>query len=83
MSWDIMILNQVQEAAGKVLSQMSNRTNLVDRIYPRQVFAKEDSRALELQGDLTESDLQVLLKFLARDKGAIVYDNEVGLSIYP
>ena len=56
---------------------MADRTNLVDRIYPRQMFAKEASQALELQSDLMDSDLGVLLKFLARDKGLVVYDDQV------
>lgn len=32
---------------------------------------------MELHRELTKSDLDVLLKHLARDKGAVVYDNEV------
>jgi hypothetical protein len=56
---------------------MAERMNLVDRIYPRQMFVKEASRALELRGDLTDCDLSILLKFLARDKGLLVYDDQV------
>ena len=33
---------------------------------------------MNTQGKLTESDLQVILVYLARDKSAIIYDNEVG-----
>ena len=56
---------------------MADRMNLVDRIYPRQIFVREASTALELRSDLTDSDLGVLLKFLARDKGLVVYDDQV------
>lgn len=51
--------------------------NLVDCTYTKQMFSREASKALELQGELTASDLDVLLKHLARDKGAVIYDNEV------
>ncbi len=60
-----------------MLSQVAHQTNLVDRIYSWQLFSKEASKALELRRELTKSDLDVLLKHLARDKGAVVYDNEV------
>ena len=71
------LLTVKQEASGKVLSQIAHRTNLVDRVYSRQMFCREASKALELQGELTENDLEALLKHLARDKQAVVYDNEV------
>ena len=58
---------------------MADRTNLVDRIYSRQMFAKEASKAVGLQSDLTDSDLSVMLTFLARDKGLVVYDDTVGV----
>lgn len=61
------------------MSRFADRTNLVDRVYPKQVFTKEASKAMGLHNDLTECDLKVLLKFLARDKGALVYDDMVSV----
>ena len=63
-----------------MLAQLSSRTNLVDRIYPREMFSKEASRAMGLQSGLSESDLKVLLKHLARDKHAITYDDQASLT---
>jgi len=60
-----------------VLLQLANSTNLVDRIYSRHLFSKEASKALDLRGELTKSDLDVLLRHLARDKRIVVFDNEV------
>ncbi len=60
-----------------MLTQQAHQINLVDRIYSTQLFSKEASKALELRGELTKSDLAVLLRHLARDKKAVVYDNEV------
>ena len=61
------------------MSRMADQTNLVDRIYSKQMFSKEASKAVGLQSDLTDSDLSVLLKFLARDKGVLVYDDVVSI----
>ena len=68
-----------QEAAGQIMSRIADRTNLVDRIYSRQMFAKEASKAVGMQSDLTDSDLSVMLRFLARDKGLLVYDDAVSV----
>lgn len=43
------------------------------------MFAREASKALELHGGLTGSDLEILLKHLARDKALVVYDDEVNI----
>ena len=59
------------------MSRMTDRTNLVDRIYPRHMFAGEVSKALGLQSDLTGNDLEVMLRFLARDKGLLTCDDLV------
>ena len=56
---------------------MSHETNQVDRIFSRQAFSREAARSLELRGELTESDLEVLLKHLARDKQAVTYSSQV------
>ena len=72
-------LRTIQEAASQVMSRMVDRTNLVDQIYPKQIFAKEVSKALGMQSDLTANDLEVMLKFLARDKGVLAYDDLVSV----
>ena len=61
------------------MSHMADRTNLVDRIYPRHMFAREVSKAMGIQSDLTGNDLEVMLTFLARDKGLLVYDDLVSV----
>ena len=61
------------------MSRMTNRTNLVDQIYPKQMFAREVSKALGVQSDITADDFEVILKFLARDKGVLTYDDLVSV----
>ena len=47
------------------------------------MFTKEASKAVGLQSDLTDSDLSVMLRFLARDKGLLVYDDTVSVEQCP
>lgn len=61
------------------MSRMTDRTNLVDRIYPKHIFAREVSKALGMQSDLTGKDLEVMLTFLARDKNVLSYDDLVSV----
>ncbi|KAL8787416.1 MAG: hypothetical protein Q9195_007791 [Heterodermia aff. obscurata] len=70
-----VIVSNVEEAAAQVMSRMTDRTNLVDRIYPKHIFASEVSKALGMQNDLTDNDFEVMLRFLARDKGVLNYDD--------
>ena len=71
------LVDKPQDAASKIMSRMSHGTNQVDRIFSRQAFSREAARSLELRGELTESDLEVLLQHLARDKQAVTYSSEV------
>ena len=56
---------------------MSHKSSQVDRIHPLSAFRKEAAEAVNSKGGLTDGDLDVLLKYLARDKKEIVYDREV------
>ena len=71
-------LQKEKEAASKITKHLGNESNQINRIYPISAFSSEAARIMNMQGKLTESDLQVILVYLARDKSAIIYDNEVG-----
>lgn len=71
-----VIMANVEGAAGKVITQMATASNLTGRIFPMKAFREEASRAMDLSGPISESDLVILLTTLARDKGAIVYDDQ-------
>jgi charged multivesicular body protein 7 len=65
------------EAAAKELSDlMSGKVSRFDRVFSRAQFQKAFSAALVKGQHLTESDLDVLLKFLSRDKEVIEYDGK-------
>ena len=49
----------------------------MDRVYALILFKKDAAKVLGIKGDLTEADLTVVLKYLAREKGLIAYDSQV------
>lgn len=56
---------------------MSVQRSQAGAIYPMSIFKKEAAQAMNLRDSLTDSDLNVVLTHLARDTGAIVYDQSV------
>lgn len=48
-----------------------------NRVYSFENFGKEVSVAIGLKHELTYQDLRVLLKYLARDRRSVVYDDQV------
>ena len=66
----------IQEAASKILKGMGSQSNQINRIYPMSMFSTEVCKILNLHA-LTDNDLHLILKYLARDKSGIIYDTEV------
>ncbi|MCJ1277606.1 hypothetical protein MMC21_005420 [Puttea exsequens] len=71
-----VLIHNIEEAGNKILNYFEDGSNLVDRIYPMSKFKTEIAKALSLGHDLTESDGKVMLTYLARDRSAIVYDDQ-------
>ncbi len=59
------------------MSQMSHKGNLVDRIHSLEEFRKEAACAINIKDGLTDGDLNIIIRYLARDKREIAYDREV------
>lgn len=55
---------------------MGKETNQADRIHPIPLFKAEAAKILGMPRGVTDGDLRVILKYLERDKSAIVYDNQ-------
>ena len=56
---------------------MGSPSNQINSIYPMLLFRVEAGKILKLHDELSDGDLRLILKYLARDKSAIVYDAEV------
>lgn len=68
--------NTVKKAASQILSHLNQGKPQVDRVYTMSMFRKNVTTTLSLKNEVTDTDLNIILKFLARDKRAIVYDRE-------
>lgn len=70
-------LNHRQEACSRLMSYLRRRRSQVDRILTREMFRRESASALGVTNELSDSDVAVLLKYLARDRQILAYDDHV------
>ncbi|KKY22385.1 putative snf7 family protein [Diplodia seriata] len=61
-------------ASSAVVTQASNHTSVVDRIYSLDSFRSAFAHALSPSHEFTPTDISVLLTHLSRDKAALSYD---------
>ncbi|KAF5615941.1 SNF7 [Fusarium tjaetaba] len=71
-----VIVKNMEAAAKELGDLMSGKVSRFDRVFSRAQFQKAFSAALVKGQHLTESDLDVLLKFLSRDKEVVEYDGK-------
>ncbi|KAK2753140.1 hypothetical protein FQN54_007965 [Arachnomyces sp. PD_36] len=74
---NLVLVDNVKEAAKLVLNRVSaSNTSSVDRIYSKEMFCAEFTHVFDENTTLSETDFDVLLTFLSRDKDAIIYDGK-------
>ncbi|CVL13399.1 hypothetical protein FPRO06_11532 [Fusarium proliferatum] len=71
-----VIVKNMEAAAKELGDLMAGKVSRFDRVFSRAQFQKAFSVALVKGQQLTDSDLDVLLKFLSRDKEVIEYDGK-------
>ncbi|KAI8666151.1 hypothetical protein NCS57_00839100 [Fusarium keratoplasticum] len=71
-----VVVKNVEAAAKELGDLMAERSSRFDRVFSKAQFQKAFSTALVKDQRLTDTDLDVLLKFLSRDKGVIEYDGK-------
>ncbi|KAJ6497044.1 Snf7-domain-containing protein [Mycena vitilis] len=80
-SWwgDYVVVPLVEAAANDVLARQSRKAGSPgDALYSFEGFKKEFSAVLsDTQENLTDGDAKVLLRFLERDRGAVVVEKDV------
>jgi charged multivesicular body protein 7 len=69
-----VIIKNMEAAAKELGDLMADKVSRFDRVFSRAQFQKAFSAALVKDQRLTDTDLDVLLKFLSRDKEVIEYD---------
>ncbi|KAF5013537.1 hypothetical protein FDECE_460 [Fusarium decemcellulare] len=71
-----VVVKNIEAAAKELGDLMAEKTSRFDRVFSKAQFQKAFSAALVKDQRLTDADLDVLLKFLSRDKGVIEYDGK-------
>ncbi|KAL8897149.1 MAG: hypothetical protein Q9207_007354 [Kuettlingeria erythrocarpa] len=72
-----LALNAVIEACFRLVTYLRRRRSQVDRILTREMFRRESASTLSVTNELSDSDVAVLLKYLARDRRILAYDDHV------
>jgi charged multivesicular body protein 7 len=70
---DFVVLSNVEVAAAQILKRMASHTSVVDRILSRTEFLTRFGDVLGSEASLSQSDLDILLVHLVRDKQTISY----------
>ena len=71
------VIANLEEAADQILKTSFSSVNTIDRILSRDMFRQIAADALDISGQLSPKDTDLLLTFLHRDKKAITYDSHV------
>lgn len=75
-----MSTNSAKEAASRILSHSIRANTDVDRVYSRGMFRRKVAEALNLDTEVTDSDLNIIVTFLSRDKSMIIYDHDARIT---
>ncbi|KAL4883432.1 Snf7-domain-containing protein [Aspergillus karnatakaensis] len=74
---ELVIVANLQEAGDKVVNRvMGASPTKTDLVYSKDSFVESFATILDDESELSESDIDVLLLHLSRDKGAIAYDGK-------
>lgn len=73
---EYVVVKNVEAVAKEVSEVMAEATTRFDRIFTKTQFHKAFSAALVNGQRLSDTDVEVLLKFLSRDKNVIEYDGK-------
>ncbi|KAJ9149070.1 Snf7 family protein [Pleurostoma richardsiae] len=71
-----VVLANVEEAARAFAEQTAGKHSRFERTYSKAHFQKTFASSIIQGKTLSETDMEVLLKFMSRDKGIVVYDGK-------
>ncbi|KAL7283383.1 hypothetical protein ACG7TL_002813 [Trametes sanguinea] len=76
---DYVVVSLLEGAAERIIERQRQKStgNIADALYNQDSFREEFSSCVFEHGPLSDLDLKVMLKFLERDKRAIVVKGEV------
>lgn len=69
-----VVLQNLEDAGRELIKRTERKRGRVERIYSRKQFA--EFRDVLQPRQLSDRDMELLLRFLQRDKGVLVYDSQ-------
>ncbi|KAI9745579.1 MAG: hypothetical protein M1818_001113 [Claussenomyces sp. TS43310] len=72
----LVLLTNVEAAARELRNRTEAQMSRTDSIYTRELFSQEFSTIISDDHPMSADDIEVLLRFLSRDKGMITYDGQ-------
>ncbi|WEW61200.1 hypothetical protein PRK78_006690 [Emydomyces testavorans] len=73
---DLVLVDNLKEAEKRLMNEISARhQSVVDRIYSKEMFRDQFARVMG-NVELSPTDFEVLLTYLARDQNSILYDGK-------
>ncbi|BCS19827.1 putative vacuolar sorting protein SNF7 family protein [Aspergillus puulaauensis] len=73
----LVLVGNLQEAGEKVVKQaMGASPSRADLVYSKESFMEKFGTVLDQETELSDTDFEVLLLHLSRDKGAIAFDGK-------
>jgi charged multivesicular body protein 7 len=76
-----IVLQNLEDAGKELIKRTERKRGRVERIYSRQQFA--EFRTFLQPSELSDRDMDLLLRYLQRDKGYLVYDSQTVKLISP
>ncbi|KAJ6164871.1 hypothetical protein N7470_003543 [Penicillium chermesinum] len=74
---ELVLVQNLEEAADLAIKKATaGNSSKLDLIYSKESFVEEYSTLLHNATELSDSDFNVLLLYLSRDRGAIAYDGK-------
>ncbi|CZT51576.1 related to protein SNF7 [Rhynchosporium secalis] len=73
----VVVMENLEEAGKDVIRRTEGNRGRIQRIFSRAAFREAYGDITGCENRLTEFDMEILLKFLARDKGVLAYDGEI------
>jgi charged multivesicular body protein 7 len=72
----LVIISNVEEACNEIVRRVSGQTSRTDKIYSKRLFNQEFANILGSKHPMSQADIDILLKYMARDKCVITYNGQ-------
>jgi charged multivesicular body protein 7 len=72
----LVILANLESATKELAQRVTGLTTRTDRIYSKKLFHEAFANVLGSKNQMTAADMDVLLRFMARDKNMLAYDGQ-------